>query len=141
MNNMAAMLLVAALCCGRTASATTVHHVPGDPDGILFANNVIYSEGGGDYPISATRVLVDSNCYFGKGSAVFKGDEHKVIGDPGFDTNALPAHDWDGLAHYRLGRASECAKSVVMPIPNNGGRDILNESNSVESKGAAGLQK
>jgi hypothetical protein len=115
-----------------------VSHVPGDPDGILFANNVIYGEGGGTYPISATHVGLDSNCYFGH--VDFKQDQHKVTGDPGFDASVLPAKTWKDLEQYRLFSTSACAQAPVVKIPDGGTRNILGEVTGPPTRGAAGVR-
>jgi hypothetical protein len=101
-----------------------VEHKPGTPDGIGFANNVIYSEGGGDYVLDASHVALDSNCLFGKRSVRELRDQHKEIGDPGFDRAALPVKNWNEMAHYRISPTSGCANPGFR-VPNNGGRDIL----------------
>lgn len=101
-----------------------VAHKPGTPDGIGFVNNVIYSEGGGDYVLDASDVAFDSNCLFGKRSVRDLRDRHKETGDPGFDRGAIPIKSWTELAHYRVSPTSGCANPGFR-LPNNGGRDIL----------------
>jgi hypothetical protein len=101
-----------------------VEHKPGNPDGIAFVNNVIYSEGGGDYVLDASAVAFDSNCVFGKRSVRDLRDAHKETGDPGFDRSALPINSWKEMANYRVSPTSGCA-NPGFAVPNNGGRDIL----------------
>jgi hypothetical protein len=117
-----------------------VSHVPGDPDGIVFANNVIYSEGGGDYPISATRVLVDSNCYLGSKSAVFKQDQHKVIDSLPPEFAASSARDRSELDRYRLSENSSCSRSEMLRFPNTESQNVLEDANPRPSKGALGTK-
>jgi hypothetical protein len=115
-----------------------VKHKPGDPDGIVFADNVIYSEGGGDYPINATHVLMDANCFFGK-AEVLKMDQHKVIGDPGFDKAVLPVTSWKDIDHYRLAKGSACAQAEPFRLPGTAGQNILGETVLMPTRGAAGV--
>jgi hypothetical protein len=106
------------------ATGRFLEHKPGDPDGILFANNVIYSEGRGQYSLNGTHIGFDSNCVFGKHVDRGPTDSNREIDDPGFDKSLLPVKNWSEIVNYRVASASRCAHPGLA-IRNSGGRDIL----------------
>jgi len=122
-----------------------VSHVPGNPEGISFFNNVIYNQGSLDYDINATRVAFDANCFFGKHPSGGAKDAHIAIADFAFDKAAMPIadsipdsiKDRKGIAIYRIPPSSTCA-APGLAIANNGGRDILGAVLSGESLTARG---
>ena len=99
----------------------------GDPDKIVLVNNLFLIEGNSEYPISATHVVVDSNCYVGRHAGGLK-DAHKVAVDGiaalGIASEKLPAKSWAELAVYRPAAGSACAGNGAA-IGANGGRDLL----------------
>lgn len=109
-----------------------VKHKPGDPDRIVFVNNVIYAEGEAGYQMEATHVAVDSNCWFGKQSGAPK-DAHGVKSDPGFVRDSLPVKSWAEMVNYRVSAGSECAGSGVRML-QGGARDLVGTDLSGRSK-------
>jgi hypothetical protein len=101
-----------------------VEHKPGDPDGLLFFNNIVFSEGGGGYSLQATHVAFDSNCIFGKHVSGERGDKHQVIADPGFDRKLIPIQSWQQMSAYRISSDSACAQPGASNVDRSG-RDIL----------------
>jgi hypothetical protein len=101
-----------------------VEHVPGDPDGITFLNNVIYIQGSSDFSINATRVGFDSNCFIGKHPGGGPPDKHKESAEYAFDKALMPVTSWKGIVSYGIPATSSCAKPGL-EVSDNGGRDIL----------------
>jgi hypothetical protein len=117
-----------------------VKHVPGNPDGIVFANNVVFSAGGGYYQLDASRIVVDSNCFTKPAAGIMKMDRHGIVGDPGWDLSALPIAKREEMDRYRLAKDSTCAQAGVLPVEAAGADNILGEKIVTPSRGAFGVR-
>jgi len=106
----------------------------GDPDKIVVVNNLFLIDGNAEYPISATHVVVDSNCYVGKHAGGLK-DAHKVALNDGaalgIPADKLPVKSWLEIANYRPAVGSACAGNGAS-VGANGGRDLMGNAVSAE---------
>ena len=101
-----------------------VKHVPGDPDGIGFFNNVVYNLGSANFDISATRVGFDSNCYFGGKVNGGAPDKHVEVAHVPSGVSQQTMHSFTDAAQYAVPANSGCAKPGLK-MPDAGTRDFL----------------
>ncbi len=91
--------------------------------GVVFANNIIFNGGGGDYEYAAgKRYWIAANCFAGRHPAGEPPDPRKITADPRFAK--MPPDSAHPEKSFALKPGSPCAQSGVA-IPNNGGVDFL----------------
>jgi hypothetical protein len=99
-------------------------HYPQIPDGILFARNVIFSQGNTGFEWNAKDILADGNCYLGRTPGNRPHDLHVVIDKGSLRLGDVPIHDRSEAMRYRIPLSSACAIPSQAPS-NPGSRDLL----------------
>jgi hypothetical protein len=109
---------------GRGLRVQLARNTFGSPSGIVFANDLIYSDGEVFHSGGRIRGLQFKRCcLFGDHPGLADRDV-AIAGDPMLEN---PGHASDGRASavaYRLRRGSACARAG-MALPNDGGRDFF----------------
>ena len=99
----------------RIVSAGQYTHYPELPHGILFARNVVFSDGSTSFEWKANHVLIDGNCYFGNSPGDAPKDAHEVKEKSLPHISGVPIHDRSEARRYRVPQGSACATPSAGP--------------------------
>ena len=112
-------------------------HYPQIPDGILFARNVIFTQGKAAFEWNAKDILADGNCYLGRSPSDRPRDLHMVADKTPIDLADVPIHNRSDATRYRIPPGSACATPSQAPA-NLGSRDFLGTSLDEQTIGSRG---
>lgn len=113
-------------------------HYPQVPSGILFARNVVFSEGKTGFQWNAGKIVVDGNCYLGKPPKNPPPDKDMAMNRTPLNLSGVPIHSRGDATAYRIPAGSACSAPSLQPsdLPD---RDFLGtplDSGNAAARGA-----